>query len=81
MAMVMQNLGGVCVRRGGGGGGVELNKVHYCLCENGEWRFFFHLSLSNCRISFCLSHKDLTIKANCGSQALSTPSRLRFSVW
>ena len=48
MAMVMQNLGGVCVCvcvcvGGGGGGvaGVELNKVHYCLCENGEWRFLF----------------------------------------
>ena len=45
MAMVMQNLGGVCVCVWGGGGGfvagVELNKVHYCLCENGEWRFLF----------------------------------------
>ena len=37
MAMVMQNLGG----GGRGGGGFESNKVHYCLCENGEWQFCF----------------------------------------
>ena len=73
--MVMQNLGG------GGGGGFSLKRciIFYLKMVNGN--FVFHLSLSNCRISFCLSNKDLTIKANYGSQALSTPSRLRFPVW
>ena len=77
MAMVMQNLGGGA----GGGGGLSWTRciIVYVKMVNGN--FVFHLSLSNCRISFCLSNKDLTIKANYGSQALSTPSRLRFPVW
>ena len=77
MAMVMQNLGG----GGGGGGGLSWTRciIVYVKMVNGN--FVFHLSLSNCRISFCLSNKDLTIKSNYGSQALSTPSRLRFPVW
>ena len=35
ITIVMQNLGG------GRGGRGRVSKVHYCLCENGEWQFFF----------------------------------------
>lgn len=48
----------------GWGGWVNLKMVNR--------NFFFHLSLSNCRVRFCLSNEDLTIKANYSFQALST---------